>query len=188
MDIIIGGASRSGKTTLAKYICRKYDFNYIPFDSLISTLENLYPVTGIRHSDSNAEISPHLANLIGEFLKHVSYEDIHTVIDLYQLYPIDYLKMIQSANREVLYLGYPDLTPELKLKFVKRYSREKDWTNSFDDVDMLEILKLWIGESRLMREQCSQNNISYFDTGHDFDKGLASAIQYIENLINCSFP
>lgn len=184
MNFIIGGVSRSGKTTIAKHICQNYDFNYIPFDSLISTMENLYPGVGIKHGDFNIEFSPVLAEFVGEFLKHISYEDIHTVLDLYQLFPIDYLKIPKISDLRVLYLGYPDLTPEAKLRHVKSHSREKDWTNDFDDDQMCEILKSWIIESRIMKEQCSQSGLPFFDTGSDFSNGISQAINFVEKQIS----
>lgn len=183
MNIIIAGVSRSGKTTIAKSLSRKYNLNYIPFDSFISTLEKLYPQLGIKHSDDNISFSPILAGLIKEYLSHVDYEDIHTVIDLYQLFPEDY-HLINNRGTQIYYLGYTGLSPEEKLSHVKKHSRDKDWTNDFADEEMLEILKLWIGESRIMKEQCAIHNIPFIDTGRDFDEKIREAEQMIEMDLN----
>jgi len=48
-NIIIVGASRSGKSTVAKEIAKMHNMSYIPFDSIISTIENLFPEVGIMH-------------------------------------------------------------------------------------------------------------------------------------------
>lgn len=182
MNIIIAGISRSGKTTIAKNLSRKHNLNYIPFDSIISTLENLYPDLGINHSDDNVEFSPVLARFMKEFLSHIDYEDIHTVIDLYQLFPKDYL-LFQNPNTQIVYLGYTEITPEEKLAHIKRHCRDKDWTNDVEDGEMLEILKLWIAESRIMKEQCAQFDIDFVDTSYDFKQKLIEAELCMERTI-----
>jgi adenylate kinase family enzyme len=182
-NIIIVGASRSGKSTLAKKICKEFNYVYIPFDAIISTLENLYPETGLKHLDDNEEISPKFAKFIAEFTSHLDYEDINYVFDLYQLYPQDLLDNLDKSKFVILYLGYPNLSPEEKHDFVKKFAREKDWTRNTKDQEMLEILKLFIRENKKMYEECIKLDIPFFDTGSNFDLMLDNAYLYIKNQI-----
>lgn len=180
MIIIIAGTSRSGKTTVCKRICTELKMNYIPFDSIISTLEKLYPNTGMKHLDENIEFSPILAQFVAEFISHVDYEDIDVVLDLYQLFPKDYKKYIEKLNVPIIYLGYPHLTVNEKLVELRIYQREKDWTINTDDIEMGKILKLFLSESKMMFDQCVEMNIPRFDTGSNFDKEIENAIDYIK--------
>jgi len=53
MIILVAGVSRSGKTSLAKKLCGHLEMSYFPLDSIISSLEKLYPENGIQHLDDN---------------------------------------------------------------------------------------------------------------------------------------
>lgn len=183
-NLIIVGASRSGKSTVAKKIAENFNMSYIPFDAIVSTIENLYPDTGIKHLDDNSVMSVKVSKLLEEFISHLEYEDINYVIDLYQIYPRDLHRVVDEEKQTVVYFGYPHLKPEEKLAFVKTYAREKDWTRNTPDKDMLEILKLFINENRIMYRECLDVGYRFFDTGVDFSITLESAIQYISKEIN----
>lgn len=182
-NIIIAGVSRAGKSTLAKSIAKKYNYTYIPFDSIISTLEELYPCTGIKHMDENKGISPSIAKLLNTFINHLSYEDINYVIDIYQLFPEDMSKVTDSDNHLVVYLGYAELNPAQKLQYIRTHARDKDWTKSTSDDEMLSILEKFISDDKIMKQECSAVNYPYFDTGYDFNQTIANAKHYIENNI-----
>ena len=179
MLIIVAGTSRSGKTTVAKRLCRARNISYWPFDSIISTLENLYPETGLRHYDHNAELSPKLAAFIGEFSKHLAYEDVDGVIDLYQLFPVDYKRVLDAYGIPIIYLGYPGLSAEEKLRDVKLHQRTVDWTNDVGDMELLVILNQFIAESRMMAEQCKTYKLPFFDTGEAFEENIEKAVSYL---------
>lgn len=176
---IVAGVSRSGKTTVAKRLCLAHNVSYWPFDAVISTLEKLYPETGIRHLDDNVGFSSKLADFIAEFAKHLAYEEVDGVIDLYQLFPVDYQRVLGGSDIPIVYLGYPGLSAEEKLQDIKAHQRKIDWTNDVADSDMLVILGQFIAESRIMAEQCKSTNIPFFDTGAAFDENIEMAIRYL---------
>ena len=179
-NIIIVGASRSGKTTLAKQLTKELNISHYPFDAFVSTLEELYPENGIKHEDDNKEMSTKLARLLQVFIKHMNYEDMNYLIDLYNIYPKD-LQPILDDNMVVVYLGYPHVDPHQKLEDIKKYARSKDWTNDVSDEEMLEIVKLFIKENKAMYEQCIELDIPFFDTATNFQKQLNKVLTYIVN-------
>ncbi len=183
-SIIIAGVSRAGKSTLAKRIARNYQMTYIPFDCIVSTLENLYPQIEIAHRDENTEMSKNIAVFIKEFIKHLEYEDINYVLDLYQVFPDDLMGTDCMDTHVVAYIGYPTLSTTEKLKHVRKHARDKDWTKRVCDKEMEEILSMFIAESRLMQKQCAKNNIAFFDTGIGFENVLYDAYNYITQNMN----
>lgn len=182
-NLIINGASRSGKSTVAKQIAKKFNMSYIPFDSIVSTLENLYPCTGIKHLDNNLEMSKNLSLLLKELISHLAYEDISYVIDLYQIYPLDLAKIIDEEKHLVVYFGYPNLNPKEKLQWIKKYAREQDWTRQTSDSKMIEILYLFIRENQQMQQECKKTNYRFFDTGENFEETIREAELYITNIL-----
>ena len=51
-NIIILGAARSGKSTLAQMIHKKYNYSIISIDSFVSALRDSFPSLGITHSNT----------------------------------------------------------------------------------------------------------------------------------------
>lgn len=182
-NIIIAGVSRAGKSTLAKKIAKEYQMTYIPFDSIVSTLENLYPEIGIAHMDENIQMSKRIAVLLEEFVKHLEYEGINYVIDLYQVFPDDLKAVGIMDSHIVIYLGYSSLHSKEKLGFVRKYAREKDWTMQVDDAEMMGILDLFIKESKLMQMQCVCQGIQFFDTGTSFNDSIDRAYEYMSKTL-----
>ncbi len=177
-NIIIVGASRSGKTTLSKQIVTELGVSHFPFDAIVSTIEELYPTTGIKHVDDNIEMSKKISKLLHTFIKHMDYEDMYYLIDLYQIYPKDLINIVDD-NFVVVYLGYPNIEPQQKLKQIKQHARQKDWTNDVSDEEMIDILKLFIKENKIMYQQCLELGIPFFDTSQNFTKELSKAKEYI---------
>jgi len=182
-NVIIAGVSRAGKSTLAKKIAKDYQMSYIPFDSIVSTLEELYPQTGISHQDENIEMSKSIAVFLKGFMKHLEYEDINYVLDLYQVFPSDIKDLFKADTHILIYLGYPYLCAEDKLIHVRKHAREKDWTNRVEDAEMIRILDLFIKESKLMENQCKKEHVDFFDTGELFEETLNNAYSFIKGKI-----
>jgi len=183
-NVIIVGASRSGKSTVAKQLCKKHNMVYMPFDAIVSTIENLYPEIEIKHLDDNIDMSPKIAKFICEFIKHLDYEDINYVFDLYQLYPNDLLKYIDISNFVIVYMGYPKQSPKEKLEIIKKYARINDWTRRIDDDEMIEAITAFTEENKKMYNQCLKNNIPFFDTSANFKEMITKIVNYIEKNIN----
>ena len=182
-NVIIVGASRSGKSTVAKKVAEMSKMSYIPFDSIVSTIENLYPEIGIKHLDDNSIMSKKIASLLQELIAHLEYENINYVIDLYQIYPKDLVKIIDPTKHLVVYFGYPNLSAEEKLIFVKEHARAKDWTKEVSNEEMIRILNLFITENQAMNIECLEVGYRFFDTGNDFEKTIELAIEFISNEI-----
>ena len=183
MIILLAGVSRSGKSILARRLSKEFGYNYFPLDPVISTLEVLYPEIGIQHFDDNLAFSPRLAVLLKELTDHLAYEGQDFVLDTYQLFPKDYLKVFPGKSIPIIYLGYPGLTPQEKLVQIRTHQRKQDWTVDTEDQEMHFILGDFIRESRIMAQQCKDLGLSFFDTGLDFQAGVDQAYAYLEDLI-----
>lgn len=177
-NVILIGASRSGKSTVAKKISKELGMNHIPLDAIVSTLETLYPETGIKHEDDNIVMSKKLSTFIDEYLNHMDYEDIKYIIDLYQIYPKDLNKRLFDDHL-VVYMGYPHIDPFKKLEDIKKHAREKDWTKYTPDEEMLNIIKLFIKENKIMYNQCKELNIPFFDVSSNFIEELDKVYEHI---------
>ena len=100
-NIIILGASRSGKTTLARKLSKEYGYNLISLDDIICAFENI-PECGIKHDGDDIEVARNFAPFLIRYLKELSegtnyYNGIKYVIEGTH---IDFEQLMPFLNKE----------------------------------------------------------------------------------------
>lgn len=180
MIIIISGVSRSGKSTLARKVAHYFDMEYYPFDALVSTFEEIFPESGFFHSDRNEEISPVVARFIKSFAAHLEYEGLDAVIDTYQLFPGDYMEQELFHTGPALWLGYPWIAGESKLRDIRSAEKSGDWTAQLDNDALLKVISDYLGESREMYRQCINQGLPFFATAPFFCKGIQDSFRFLK--------
>jgi len=141
-------------------------------DSVVSAFGNVFPETGIPHYDESHEracraFKPFLC----EFLRHLEYEEIGFVADLYHLLPEDVVSEGLPNTYDVLFLGYPSADCAVKCKQIRADARGADWTFELPDATLEEIVARFIGESRVLEDDCRRLGIHFVDTSQGFCRG-----------------
>lgn len=178
-NLIIAGASRAGKSMVAKAVAKRLNISYIPFDSIISTVGNLYPEHGVNHYDDTLCASKEIAAFLKEFLSHLEYEGINFIIDIYQIKPLDLADAIDLDNYKVIYIGYPTIPLEDKIYAVRHAARPQDWTEDISDEELAPIIKGFIEDSIVLTDQCQKAHIPFVDTTDNFEDSIRYAIDYL---------
>lgn len=178
-NIIIGGASRSGKSTIAKAVAKKLNISYIPFDSIVSTIGDCFPGHSVRHCDDTLSNSKEVATCFKVFLSHLNYEGMPYIIDTYQIKPEDLLQAIDPKDYTVVYIGYPTITLEDKIKAVRVGARPEDWTEALSDQELAPIIDGFIQDSIVLYDQCHAHGIPFVDTTEDFEGSMAYCMEYL---------
>lgn len=175
--IIIAGASRSGKTTLALKLA-KHGFIHYKMDSIKRGIDdNFY-----EKRDDWREISPKMTHLIWTIIEDSETDQIKGkefyVIDTCHVYPKDlYNKDIK--NTIIIFLGYKDLDIYKKLEEMKKYDADNIWTKNQSDEDNLYNLELGVPYSKSVCEECLKYEIRYFDTSENFNEVINEAYHYL---------
>ena len=175
--IIIAGASRSGKTTLALKLA-KHGFIHYKMDSIKRGIDdNFY-----EKRDDWKEISPKMSHLIWTIIKDSETDQIKGkefyVIDTCHVYPKD-LYTKDMKNTIIIFLGYKDLDIYKKLAEMKKYDADNIWTKNQSDEANLYNLKLGIPYSKYVYEECLKYEIKYFDTSENFNEVIEEAYYYL---------
>ena len=117
-NILIIGAARSGKTTLAKKIAKEKGYSLISVDDIVSGLE-VYPELQIHHDGDAVDTAKRLAPFLIKYFTELSegstfYDGIKSVIegthiDFEQLMP--FLKSTNYKEKyEIIALTFNDIT------------------------------------------------------------------------------
>ena len=181
MLYVIGGASRSGKTLLARRAVTEKQIPYFPIDALFGALAHGAPEFGVKYQDSLMErpvkmwpITKHLFNF---FFK----EEQEYLIEGDSFLPsqINELLVEQKPIR-CCFLGYTDLTKDEKLALVRQYHQgDIDWTRGISDEEMLTMIDEMIQFSKHLQKDCAKYGIKYFDVSHDFEGVRNTAFEYL---------
>jgi len=205
-SIIIVGASRAGKTTLAKRLHEKFHYFVISLDKLVATFQAAYPQLDIRLNWDRNKTTKNIAPFIGHFLGLFSSGD--GIAHELNLRAHDV-----KGNHFVLEGGYFDFekiisilseygTEELKDRFIliglvqnrktvadfikdfKKYDTENDWTYQFDEDELREyVIQDAIPFNRAMAEYLKNHGFTIYDISTErecvFD-------EIIENIIKMS--
>lgn len=186
--VIIAGASRSGKTTLSMKVRESLKengktFNHYKMDTIKRGLDNNFYEGRIKLWE---DASPKFAKLIARIIEECDTDIIKDVewyiIDTCHLYPSDISKM-DLKNTIIVFLGYPNILPEDKLKAIRANDPKNGWTWTKEDDFLLNGTKMDIEFSKRASEECESLGIPFFDTGENFNESIEQAYKYIlENL------
>ena len=183
-NIIILGAARSGKTSLAKRIVKEKGYSLISIDDIVSGFE-AYPELEIYHDGDAIDTARRLAPFLKKYFTELSegatfYDGIKTVIEGTHF---DFEELIPNINMDkylLIGLTFNDITKEQLYDYIKKYDTEDDWTYWCNDEELKENVKYFINRNTYFNEKFKKYNIKTFDTSKDREKVLNKALKYIE--------
>ena len=118
-NIFIGGAAKSGKSTIAEKICSKENYNHIPLDYFTASLKRNFPDVGIRSNVLiEGETSPKLALLLSTVFNIIDDTEEKFIIDSAHIMPKDIIKYIDLEKWDIIYVGYPNIKPQDKFNLI----------------------------------------------------------------------
>jgi hypothetical protein len=186
-NIIIAGVPRAGKSTVSHMLSRKFGYQHISMDSIIAGFERVFPELGINtyvdmpSEDILRNISGKIAPFIRAMLDSAEYDEFEPgmVLDIYQLLPDDYMNHLCGANCEIYYFITSDVTPEERFAIQKAHDTEKDYTFYLPDDEIREGCEYIVSQSKLMREQCLNYGLPFYETARNREAVLEGFIRSI---------
>jgi putative acetyltransferase len=179
MVILLGGASHTGKTLLAKRIMERYGIPYLSLKHLKNGLIVGNEQCGFKALDSVATV--------GEKMWPVVQGIIDTVRDRKENIIIEG-KYIPTSK--AVWVKGEDVI-KLYLIFSEEYINEK-----FDDILKYENVighrkypenrtaQSYIEENALIKNRCEHNNLQYFVIDGDYEKSIDRVLEYIDGLMS----
>ena len=183
-NILILGAARSGKTSLAKKLVKDKGYSLISIDDIVSGLE-AYPELEIHHDGDAIDTAKRLAPFLIKYLTELSegstfYGGIKSVIegthfDFEQIMP--FLQSDKYKEKyEIIGLTYNDITEEEMYNNIKKYDTEDDWTYWCSDEELKGDVKYFIKKNKFFNDKFKEYNIKSYDTSHDREKVLSEIV------------
>lgn len=187
-NIIILGASRSGKTSFAKRIAKEKGYSIISIDDIVSGLE-VYPELEIHHDGDALDTAKRLSPFLKRYFVELSegstfYGGIKSVIEGTHFDFNELMPFLESDKYKEKYLviglTFNDITEKQLYSFIKKYDTEDDWTYWCDDEELKGNVRYFINRNKYFDEKFKEYGIKTFDTSKDRDQVLEEALKYIE--------
>lgn len=189
-NILIIGASRSGKTTLAERIAKEKGYSLISVDDIVSAFE-VYPDLQIHHDGDAVDTANRLAPFLKRFFSQLArgsafHNGIRAVIegthiDFEQLIPF-----LQSDACKDTYtiigLTFNEITEQQLFDSIRQYDTEDDWTFECDDDELLGNVRYFLDRNLYFNELFQKYNITTYDTSFNRETVFDAILTMIDEL------
>ena len=203
-NIIIAGAGRAGKSTLARKISEELNYFVINNDKLISTFGEAYPHLGIRigNGEKNTEnIAPFLGHFLGmfssadgrgllpyshgavkgnRFVMEGGYFNFEEIFPILKTYGIEELK----ENFILIGLVQNKKTAEEFFDDLRKYDTEDEWTYGINDDELRELINQdFIPSNQSMTEHLVKYGFTIYDTSEEREQVFNQIIKDIKSKL-----
>lgn len=187
-NILIIGAARSGKTTLAKKLAKEKGYNLISIDDIVSGFE-AYPELEIHHDGDVNDTAKRLAPFLIRYFTEISegntfYDGIKYVIEGTHIDFKILMPLLQNEKYkeeyEIIGLTYNDIIEEEMYKNIKEYDTEDDWTYWCKDEELRGNVNYFLDSNKFFNDKFKEYNIKTYDTSFDRKKVLKKVIDSLE--------
>lgn len=181
MLYLLGGASRSGKTLLARRAVAERLIPYFPLDALFGGLVNGAPEFGITYEDSLLDRPTKMWSITKPLLDFFFEEEKDFLIEGDTILPSQIYELILAGKPiKCCFVGYTELSAEEKFSLVRKHHQgEIDWTKEISDEQMIGMIEEMIRFSGYLKEECKKYGFDYFDVSHDFETTHNAAFKYL---------
>jgi len=182
MLYLVGGAARSGKTIIAQRLLREKGVPCFCVDYFVSGLQQGAPGLGIVGESPNLERVEKLWPVLVGTLENIVEVEPHYLVEGDALLPRGVAELRERHYPQVraCFLGYPCLTPEQKLRDIRRYSSGvNDWIEDHTDEYILGLAREMVEFSRYLEAECREHGLLFFDVSERFADQVAAACRYL---------
>ena len=182
MLYLISGASRSGKTIMAREILAKKNLPYVSLDWLVMGFTNGIPNYGIHDKLFPNEIAEKIWDFLNAMVESMLWSEEDCVIEGEAILPelVSELLKKHPGKIKICFVGYTDIDIDKKVKELKDFSRGKrDWLTQEPDDYIFRHINNMVVYSKRIKEDCEKFRIRYFDTSDNFMKTIDEATNYL---------
>jgi len=173
---IICGASRSGKSVLARRLQEKFKISWILGDAIVSSMQDAFPDLGVSHHGNLQDIGDRFADYIKFILWNYNYAGCGYVLDTAHLYPRHIIGMRAKIGVvPVVFLGYAQANPDEKLRQIRSFDGRNWWTSELSDAELKRLIHDQISKSVELKEACAKLGVPYVEVSERFEESLDKA-------------
>lgn len=172
-NIVILGASRSGKTTLSREICKVCpNYHLINGDSIRSAFQETLPQNNINKF-GGAGMMEDFSNFCANYFRNQISRNkgvFNYIFDSCDVTVSNAFKYFMNFDTIIIFMGYSNINEYKALSNYRKYEQPKDWTVKRTDEELLIHAREWINKSKEIKDECEKKGIKYIDTSTNRDQ------------------
>jgi 2-phosphoglycerate kinase len=176
---LIGGASRSGKTSLARMLLRRRHVPFLSVDVLKMALHDALPAAFPGPDRPHRDIAEAIRPVLSGIAVHSLTQGLDYCVEGDLLVPGDVARLARLHPGQVraCFLGYPTISTAEKFDLIESFrGPPNDWVNrdlsrsgKIAHIDRMKLL------SRGFERSCRTAGVPFVDTSHAFGERLEDA-------------
>ena len=182
MLYLVSGASRSGKTLIARNILADKGIPYLSLDWLMMGFNDGIPEYGIHHLLWPNEIARKMGPFLQAMIESMLVDGMDYVIEGEAMLPeliAGWMNKHPNTIRAA-FVGYTEIDVKDKVALVKAHSDgDDDWLTSESDEYIEDHIRNMIGYSKTIKHACEEYGLPFFDTSDDFPGTAIAATDYL---------
>lgn len=170
MLYLLGGASRSGKSKLARRLLAERGVPFLHLDLLMMGFAKGLPAFGVDPDDSAFRRGELLWPVVRGMALTAVEDGVDYLFEGDSLLPKNVAEPADLCGEEVkaAFLGYSEISPEEKLQQIRAFGGESnDWDARLSEGRVLDIVASDKAFSIRLREEREAHRLPYFDTSRD---------------------
>ena len=167
-NLLIEGVAKSGKSTICEKICEEKRYNHIPFDYITASMKRNYPEWGVKSDVIINNTSKILCTLFKTITDIINDTDEKFIIDCAHIYPHDIVNKLDLNKWKIIFVGYPNIDVDEKVKNIRKYDIN-GWTTKKSDGELRTIINKLKDISNIIKQECDKYNFTFIDTSNNFE-------------------
>lgn len=176
----IGGASRSGKSTLCRALSANECVSYFSLDFLHQGVERgLTQIAEAMLAQAGPAAAEKITHaIVPGLIDNVIYNDVSYILEGGWLQP-DIAAQIKDRYRtkdiRICYVGYPGADPQAKVAEIRAYTGPNNYLSTKSDDEIRAHVKAQIRGSVWYKEEADKHGFIFCDTSQQFASSIEDA-------------
>jgi 2-phosphoglycerate kinase len=182
MLYLIGGAARTGKTTIARAFLAQTGIPYFSLDFLMMGFANGLPERGVDPEADELLIAEQLWPVVRSMATAMVEDEIDYLIEGVQLHPRRVRELCEELGGDVraCFLGLAEADASAKLQEIRRFGGgSDDWLRHYSDEQVIQEIERLKALSVRLQRACRACGLVYFEAADDLSSTVTRVVRYL---------
>lgn len=179
--ILLGGASRTGKTILTKELIRRTGLPCLSTDPIKMSLARAVPDYPLDTNGSSLDVCEQLWPFISTLIRNQIETNAQGIIEG-EILPKHAAQIMTEQPDQVraCFIGYRSVSiVEKRQQIRENEGHSNDWTADLSDQELNRLIEDSIGFSHHLESECTRLNLPYIDFSDSFEQSAERVIRLL---------
>jgi hypothetical protein len=181
MIYLLGGAARTGKTTVAREFLSRTGIPFFSLDFLMMGFANGLPEHGVDPEADELLIAEQLGPVVRAMVTAMVEEEIDYLLEGVQLHPRHAWELREEFGERVraCFIGFTEVDTAAKLAEIQRFGGgADDWLRGYSDEQVIREVERLRELGVRVKDACQQYGLEYVEVSGDLSGTVADVIRY----------